>query len=385
VKYTLSLSEHLKNKIQEIVDLDSDPFYLYDSNKIKQTCQKFLDIPYSPKAIHFAMMANSTPQFIKIIKEAGLSLFINSIMHLDTAQQLGFTGKDIIYAASAMEKKVMLRAHTSGALVILDSLGQFNQWCKLLPDSPVGLRCNIGDLVVPRKTIAGYFIGKDSRLGLTTESIEKLTGDPRVIGLHIYVGTNILDIDYFLACYRQIVKLSALFPKLQFLDFGGGFGLFEDSREEFDVKKYGSSVSRLMNQLSEQAGHPIKLFLEPGRIIGGDAGYFICKVVDIKECANQQLIGVNASCVQFPRPLFYPDSAFHPISIIHKTPSTNNAPLRLSSVYGCSTYSQDFLARNVQLPNVAFDDIVVLGYAGSYCATAHTSFLGFPTAKEYFL
>jgi diaminopimelate decarboxylase len=108
-------------------------------------------------------------------------------------------------------------------------------------------------------------------------------------------------------------------------------------------------------------------------------------VTDIKIFNDQQLIGVNASCVQFPRPLFYPDSAFHPVSVVRNNGSSTGNSIMPSSIFGCSTYSRDYLAREIDLPQAHIGDLVILGHAGSYCATAHTSFLGFPKAEEYFL
>jgi diaminopimelate decarboxylase len=384
-KMALILSEQLESKIRELALSNNQPFYLYETTKILRNSRKLLDIPYAPKSIHFAMMANSNPQFLDLIKAAGLGVFVNSIMHLDMAIEQGYTGEEIIYAASAMDKDTMQKAESCGALVILDSIGQYVQWSSLFPNRQVGIRCNIGTLVAPKETLAGYFIGEKSRLGLTLEEIESLKGDPHISGLHTYVGTNIVDIDYFLDCYSHIADLAESFPALQFLDFGGGFGLEERDAQKFDMQAYGQRISTLMNQVSEKVERQVKLLLEPGRIIGGDAGYFVCQVVDIKIRGDHQLVGVNASSVQFPRPLFYPDSAFHPVSILHQNGTGNNRDRLVSSIFGCSTYSRDFLARDVLLPQVSVGDIVVLGYAGSYCATAHTSFLGFPQANEYLL
>ena len=379
------LNKYLRTEISNLSNSGKCPCYLYDTKRIQQNCQRFQNIPVSNKSIHFAMMANSTPQFISIIKQAGLNVFVNSLMHLETAQNLGFSGEEIVFAASAMDETTMRKVNDSGALVIIDSIGQLDQWSSLFPDAGVGIRCNIGELVEPKNTLAGYFIGKESRLGFTIDEIHKLKGNPNILGLHIYVGTNIFDIDYFLDCYSQIINLSELFPELRFLDFGGGFGLAEESYEEFDMDAYGKKVSKLMIKVSKKLGRRIKLILEPGRIIGGDAGYFICEVVDVKYRNNQQLIGVNASSVQFPRPLFYPGGAFHPVLVIRETESLNNKPGIKSSVYGCSTYSRDYLAQNINLPPVSVREILVFAYAGSYCATAYTSFLGFPQAKEYFI
>lgn len=382
---SFQITERLENRILELSATQGGPFYLYDTEIIRQNCNKFLNIAYPAKSIHFAMMSNSTPQFLEIIREAGLNIFVNSRMHLETAIKLGYLGEEIVFAASAMDETTMIEVKQSGAIAILDSIGQLNKWFALYPDTGVGIRCNIGEMVVPKKTLAGYYLGKESRLGLTIDSISNLKGNPNISGLHIYVGTNITDINYFIDCYNQVTKLAGFFPGLQYLDFGGGFGIGENTIQEFDLETYGHRVSRLMSQVSEKTGREIKLILEPGRIIGVNSGYFVCKVVDIKDRNKQQMIGVNASCVQFPRPLFYPDDAYHPVLILHKTAYSHAKSGMASSIYGCSTYSRDFLARDIVLPQVSAGDIIILGNAGSYCAAAHTDFLGFPKAKEYFL
>jgi diaminopimelate decarboxylase len=344
-----------------------------------------MSIPYPAKSIHFAMMANSNPAFIKIVKEAGLYIFVNSTMHLDIAEKIGYHDQEIIFAASALDEATMTTVKNSGAILIVDSLGQLQQWSSLFPDAGVGIRCNIGELIVPKKTVAGYFLGKHSRLGITPDVITSLKGNPQISGLHIYVGTNITDVNYFIDCYSCLTELAGLFPGLRFLDFGGGFGIGKEAFETFDMKSFGLMVKKLMDRANRIAGREISLILEPGRMIGVNAGYFVCKAVDIKEQNDKQLIGVNASSVQFPRPLFYPEEAFHPVRILHQNGHSDGHPGMTSSIYGCSTYSRDFLARDIRIPKVFKGDIIILGHAGAYCATAHTDFLGFPKAKEYFL
>lgn len=127
------------------------------------------------------------------------------------------------------------------------------------------------------------------------------------------------------------------------------------------------------------------MILEPGRIIGSSAGYFVCKVTDIKKRNENILLGVNASSVQFPRPLFYPDTAKHPALLLHRGKIQNSSEARLTSIYGCSTYSRDFLTRDIQLPPAELGDIIVLGNAGSYSSSSYTEFLGFSKPKEIFV
>lgn len=381
----LQIEEPLRQRIWEIARQQRAPFYLYETAGIAKKCRQFASIPYAPKAIHFALMANSSPRFIGIVKAAGLNVFVNSLLHLELVQQLGFRGEEIIYAASAMDGNTMLKVQESGALAVMDSLSQLERWRALFSGAEAGIRCNVGDRVEPRSTLAGYFIGKESRLGLSTDEICSLQGDPGISGLHTYVGTNILDVGYFLECYQRIAELALLFPQLRFVDFGGGFGLAEEDPGQLDMQAYGKEVAALMRGISHKLGREIRLILEPGRIIGGEAGYFVCEVVDIKTRPEQVFIGVNASVAQFPRPLFYPDSAFHPVAVIRATGQAAEGMRRRSSVYGCSTYSRDYLARDLLLPECSSGDLIVLGNAGSYCSGAHTSFLGFPEAEEFYI
>jgi len=362
----------------------SAPCYVYDTSRIERNCQRFLEIPYEPKSIHFATMANINPDFLRVVRKSGLSAFVNSIDHLREVLAAGFPGEDTVFTASAMDDDAMSVIRRHGVRVNLDSPTQLERWRRLFPDSPVGIRCNIGDKVEPKDTRAGVFLGHRSRLGFNMEEIEAVAGDPLVTALHLYVGTDIMDVDYFMECYRALWDLAELFPGLECLNLGGGFSVSDRESTSFDMESYGERVSRLMKERSRSLGRDIRLELEPGRIIGCDAGYFSCKVTDVKVRSGFQFIGVNASSTQFPRPLLYPDSAFHPAAILRGSRILSGEGIP-SSVYGCSTYSRDFLARDTALPPAEIDDWVVLGQAGSYCASAHTRFLGFPPAEEIFI
>lgn len=378
----------ISDKVREFLVVRSgettDPCYAYDTARIEGHCRQFLDIPYQNKSIHFATMANIHPTFLRLVRKNGLSAFVNSLEHLGEVLAAGFAGEEIVFTASAMNEEAMSAAMAYGVRVYLDSPRQLEQWKALFPDSPVGIRCNIGNGVEPKDTRAGVFIGIRSRLGFTRDEIELIAGDPLVTALHLYPGTDIMEVDYFLECYRALWDLAVHFPNLESMNLGGGFSVSDRGTATFDMKTYGERVSGLMKERCTSLGRPVRLVLEPGRIIGCDAGFFACRVTDVKLRGGTQFIGVNASSTQFPRPLFYPDSAYHPTAILRDGRILDDEGIT-SSVYGCSTYSRDFLARETALPEAEIDDWVVLGNAGSYCASAHTRFLGFPPAEEIFL
>jgi diaminopimelate decarboxylase len=379
-----AIPENVREFIVDRAASGTAPCYVYDTAGIEVHCRQFLDIPYERKSIHFATMANIHPEFLGVVCRAGLSAFVNSLEHLRQVLAAGFTGDQIVFTASAMDDEAMTVAQGHGVRVYLDSPSQLDQWRGLFPASPVGLRCNIGDRVEPKDTRAGVFLGIGSRLGFMPEEIEAVAGDPLVTALHLYPGTDIMDVDYFMECYEALWDLAAFFPGLDSLNLGGGFSVSEQGTATFDMKSYGERVSRLMRDRSKALGREIRLVLEPGRIIGCDTGFFACRVTDVKVRGGSQFIGVHASSTQFPRPLFYPESACHPVAILRGKRVTNGQAVP-SNVYGCSTYSRDFLAREALMSRAEIGDWVVLGNAGSYCASAHTRFLGFPPAEEIFL
>jgi len=378
------LNEKILSAINNQIEKEFEAFYIYDIEKIRNHCQVFQNIAYQNKSIHFASMANVNPQFLKIVKEEKVNVFVNSVLHLKSVQEAGFSNQEIIFTASALTAKTMQFAHNCGVQLNLDSLNQLQLWQKLFPGEKVGIRCNIGDKVNPYATHAGVFIGKESRLGFTREEIASIPDKSVIKGLHLYAGTDIFDIDYLINCYHELVGISIDFPKLEYLNFGGGFGVAENGNKVFDMETYNTRISQLMSEVSSQKGYSIKLILEPGRIMGGDAGYFVCNVTDVKK-RDICLVGLNASTVQFSRPLMYPDIASHPVIIIRNGIQVISEDLFPTIIYGCSTYSRDLFSRKISLPEILIGDIVVFGNAGSYSASSHSQFLGFQKPEEYFI
>ncbi len=379
------LEKSVLDYIQSKANKEFDPYYLYNSEKIKEKCQLFLQIPYPNKSIHFATMANINHQFLNLIKENGLNVFVNSHLHLDAVQNVGFREKEIIFTSSAMSVNTMKIVDRSNARVNLDSPKQLKQWKELFPSKKVGIRCNIGDKVKPYSNHAGSFIGKESRLGFTWDEIQSIEDKSFINGLHLYVGTDVFDINYFIECYNELIRFSDIFPNLEYLNFGGGFGVSEDGKTQFDIKTYGEKVSELMGKVSKNRNKNIQLILEPGRIIGGNSGYFICFVTDTKKRKDRDLVGVNASTVQFSRPLLYPDSANHPVVVIRKGKQVLSVEKRTTTIHGCSTYSRDIFSDKILLPEIKIGDIIVFGNSGSYCGSSYMNFLGFEKPQEYFI
>ena len=379
------LNSKILNFINSKSEKEFDPYYIYDSEVIRSNCRIFQNIGYTNKSIHFASMANINPQFLSIVKDEKVNVFVNSIPHMQVARTVGYREREIIFTSSALTEKTMRIAHSYGVQLNVDSPNQLALWMKIFPGEPIGIRCNIGDTVKPYSNHAGFFIGNESRLGFTREEIEQIAQKSIINGLHLYAGTDIFDVDYLIDCYKELIDIAAYFPKLEYLNLGGGFGVCENGEQQFDFSHYNRLVKELFSKITSCDGSNLRLILEPGRIIGGRAGFFVCNVTDVKKRCNNNLVGVNASIAQFSRPLLYPDIANHPVMIIRDGVQLTADSLFLTSIYGCSTYSRDLFSKMALLPKLKIGDTVVLGNAGSYSASSYTQFLGFEKPVEFFI
>ncbi|GAB4284527.1 MAG: diaminopimelate decarboxylase [Marinilabiliales bacterium] len=377
----------LSNFLKQNHNTITQPLYLYDIQRIEDNCNKMKNcINYADTSFHYATMANSNVDFLKIIKKQSFNVFVNSLNHLKLSKKCGFKPQQIIFTASSLDEQTIDYLHDNKILLHLDSINQLDYWAKKYPGTPVGIRCNpVSNGKEAKKTRGGYFLGKQSRLGLTFEEIINLKHKELICSLHIYVGTDILDVDYFFKHYKKLADLAVYFPNLRYLDFGGGFGVDEYQEKCFDFDKYGEGVDNLMKEISLIYGQPLKLILEPGRIIGSNAGYYITKIIDTKDRFDKQVVVLNSSIVQFPRPLFYGEKTKHPVYVFDKDGNIKTTGNHTCMLVGCSTYSRDIFIDNLNIGKLTAGDFVVFGNSGAYCSSSYTQFLGFNKPKEIFI
>jgi diaminopimelate decarboxylase len=381
----MNFSNQILEEINKRTQNSFSPFYIYETETIRRNCHHFNNIEYKDKAIHFATMANINLDFLRIVRGEGINVFVNSLLHLEAVMEVGYEAEEIIFTSSGLSREIMQKAGNMGVHMNLDSPNQLKMWESIFQNKPVGIRCNIGDKVEPYSNHAGTFIGKESRLGFTNQEIRELENKNNIQGLHLYAGTDISNIDYLMSCYSEIIEMAEMFPNIEYLNFGGGFGVEENGKNYFDFEEYNLKVSKLLTETSKKLGKKLKLILEPGRIIGGQAGYFVCKVTDLKQRPNLFLAGVNASTVQFSRPLLYPETANHPVAIVRNGKPIESVDNYPTMIYGSSTYSRDIFAKRKNLPKLEMGDLIIFGNAGSYSASSHSTFLGFPKAEEFFI
>jgi len=371
---------HEQNNLsaRALVERFGSPLYVYDASKIRQNVRKFKEIPYENIDIYFASMCNNNPHILSLMRDMGVKVFVNSPKHLLIAYRCGFLPHDIVFTSSNLSDSDFDYVIRDNVILNVDSLGQLGKYGIRNPSSRVGLRINPINLLISDKT-KNVFVGPGCRLGILETEIDEAFRiasryELSLNGIHVYLGTNLMDLDFFKRGAEEVLRIARRFPELGYVDFGGGFGVRSHFQETgFDMVGYGLMISEKMRGFSETMGRDVKLILEPGRAAIANAGYFLTTVIDVKDRPEKIYIGTDASVDMFPRPLFYED-AFHEIAVYGK--NAQKPCNKLADVCGNTTYSRDFIGRDRFLPEVAEGDVLIVHNAGGYCYSAITDFLG---------
>jgi diaminopimelate decarboxylase len=359
------------------------PAYVYDLDRLRQRCRRLAALPFPRKRIFFATMANDHPEILACIRKERIGAFVNSANHLRLVLDAGFAPANVVYAASNMTPDEMTSCIELGVNLVLDSLGQLETLASLrLGDVEIGIRLNVGSALDKRhlRHDPSY------RFGLIEDELPDALaiarrGRIRIGGAHSYFGTDIREPQLLLDGLQRLARTAAALPDLRYLDVGGGFGVPDaDGEPEFDLEGYGKSAASLLRAIEDRLGHSLEIYIEPGRYLVSDCGFFFAKVIDRKIREDRVFVGTNASVAGFPRPLIYPEIAKHPCSIAGADMREPH-PLPLW-ICGNSTYSQDFLARGIALPLPECGETLVFRNAGAYGRSMLTRFLGKNTPAE---
>lgn len=382
----------MKTRTQSAISVDivnagiehTRPIYVYDLERLRARCRELEAIPVARKSIFFATMANDHPSILACIRDRGHGVFVNSPRHVRLVRELGFPPSRIVYAATNMMGEEMDLCLRMGVRLILDSLGQFRLFCELAKrGEEVGLRLSVGS------ALDGVDLWDDPsyRFGLVRDELPLAVAmarryGVRIVGAHSYFGTDLTSAKLLADAMERLGQAAEVLPDLRYLDVGGGFGVTKrDDESGFNLEEYGRLAAQVIDRLEHHRGQPLDLVLEPGRYLSASCGFFFVKVIDVKERWDRVFVGTNGSVAIFPRPLMYPDRAVHPCEIIG---NRGFQPPLERPVYICgnSTYSRDFLARDVRLALPEPGDTIVFHNAGAYCRSMITEFLGKDRPKE---
>lgn len=189
----------------------------------------------------------------------------------------------------------------------------------------------------------------------------------RVAGIAVHIGSQIVDSEPYERAAGEIFALERALAEegipLEYVDLGGGFGVAYGDETEMDLSGLAATI------VPTVAERGLRLVLEPGRFIVGEAGTLVVRVLYVKRSGAKTFVITDGGMTELLRPSHY--DGYHRIEPVRTRP---DAPVVVSDVVGPVCEDGDFLARDraIELPSPG--DLMVVRTAGAY---------GFSMASNY--
>jgi diaminopimelate decarboxylase len=197
-----------------------------------------------------------------------------------------------------------------------------------------------------------------------------------VRGADVHIGSQITDLSNLETAFRLLVEfvhtLRADGHTISHIDFGGGLGIPYDMDAEVppEPHAYAAMVKRVAHNLG------CTLMFEPGRLIVGNAGILVTRVLFMKRGEAKTFVVVDAAMNDLIRPSLY--RSHHEILPLNHSPETS----LVADVVGPICETGDFLARDREMPDVRPGDYLAISSAGAYGFVQASNYNSRPRAAE---
>lgn len=360
---------------ESLISKYGSPLYVYDAEVVRRAFQQFQStFDYTPRDFHYAIVCNKNAYLVRLLYDLGCGVHANTPGDAHAALAAGIPAHRILYSGTNLNRADFDYLIGHSIRLNLDSLDQLRDLANTGYHGDVGLRLLIDDEDRP------------NRIGVAppelTHALEIAGASGlRLVGLHMYAGTNTSRVERFLACLDRLVESSDLLPDLDYLDIGGGYGVaYKDGATPLDVARLGREVSNRMAELSRNRGRPIRLFLEPGRTLVARAASLFTTVVSVKERGGRRFVGVDTTIGNI-----VVESVYHSFHRIEAVPARGPLLDVPTDVCGNTTHSRDYLARSCRLPKLQPGDLLVVRDVGAYGYAMSSHFLNRPRPAEVVL
>ncbi len=352
-----------------VIDLMGEygsPLYIYSRSEIEKNWQLF-DQAFGthPHLICYAVKANSNLAVLNVLAKLGSGFDIVSIGELERVIAAGGDSSRCVFSGVSKSTTEIKKALELGVFCFnveseqeLEHIDSVAEAIDIV--APISIRVNPD---VDAKTHPYISTGlKENKFGVDVDAALSLYRKAhqseflRIVGLDYHIGSQITEVSPFIEALDKalelIAKLQSEDIQVSHLDLGGGIGISYKNEKTINISEYVQSV---LNRVDD-----LKILLEPGRAIVGNAGIFVTKVEYLKQNSIKSFAVVDGAMNDFMRPSLY--GAYHNAQVVKESADGIRARWDLVGPV-CET--GDFLAKNRDL-TLNQGDYIALMSAGAY-------------------
>ena len=301
---------------EALVDAFGTPLYVYEEDVIRRQCRAMREaFAAAQPELHYAVKANHNPAILRIVRDEGLGIDAVSPFEVRLCLELGFKPEQILFTGNNTSEGEFAYCLTEGVPINVGSLVELERYGKLNPGGRVSLRIN-PDVGAGHHhhVITG---GPHSKFGIyhteraaIAELLER--HELKLVGIQSHIGTGILRTDEMLQAMEIILDTARNFPALEFVDFGGGFGIpYRPEEQPLPLKELGSAMCERFASFCSEYGRPLKMKLEPGRYLVAQSAALLVRVTNIQSTPAHTFVGTDSGFNHLVRPAMY--GAYHEV------------------------------------------------------------------------
>jgi diaminopimelate decarboxylase len=370
--------------IAELARRFGTPFYLYSARTLKRHFRVFDEaFAGTDHLVCFAMKALSNLSILKLFASMGSGFDIVSVGELMRCLRVGASPDRIVFSGVGKTDEEIAAALEAGILMInIESrpeLHRVNEVAgRMKLRAPVSLRVNPDlDPGTHPHISTGH---RDSKFGVPLSQVHEYYAEARslsnleLVGLSTHIGSQITDTSPFSEAAEKVKAivngLRSAGVSLKYLDLGGGLGI-PYQEEPPAPAEYAQVILKPIRDLG------LKIITEPGRVIVGNAGILVTRVLYVKETDVKRFIVVDGAMNDLIRPVLY--EAYHEIRPVDRR--SVGKPV-VADVVGPVCESGDFFARERAMPEPRPGDLLAVMSAGAYGFVMSSNYNSRPRAPE---
>jgi len=371
--------------VTRIAEAVGTPAYIYSHATLTRHFQA-LDEAFSsvPHLICFALKANANLAVLKLFAGLGGGLDVVSGGELYRGLAAGVLPERIVYAGVGKTREEIAYALKSGILMFnVESDQELRRISEIAVElkrtARIALRVNPD---VDPKTHPYIATGlKQSKFGIDIgraieeyEAAKKLPA-LEVVGIHQHIGSQITKIQPFVDSLTRTVGLVRTLREqgtdIRYIDIGGGLGItYNDETPPLPIE-FAQALIGVVRDLGAT------VILEPGRVLVGNAGILVTRVLYTKQSPVKNFVVVDAGMNDLARPSLY--GSYHAIWRVHRVSGRDDVTV---DVVGPICESGDFLAKDRKLPRFEPGELMAVMSAGAYGHTMSSNYNARPRAPE---
>ncbi|WP_171122602.1 MULTISPECIES: diaminopimelate decarboxylase [unclassified Ruegeria] len=374
--------------ISEIAASVGTPFYVYSTATLLRHFKLFDDaLDGMDHLVCYAMKAASNQAILKTLAQAGAGMDVVSGGEYLRAKAAGVPGDKIVFSGVGKTADEIRTALTGG-------IRQFNVESEpemevinaialeLSVVAPITVRVNPD---VDAKTHAKIATGKsENKFGIPIARASEVYAHAaslpglEVIGIDVHIGSQLTELEPFELAYTKVAELTeqlrAEGHNIRRLDLGGGLGIpYTRANDAPPLPvEYGALIKKTLGHLD------CEIEIEPGRLIAGNAGLMVSKVIYVKSGEGRDFLILDGAMNDLIRPAMY--EAHHDIVAVNEpAPGVEQQPY---DIVGPVCETGDTFAKQRSMPPLAPGDLVAFRSAGAYGAVMASEYNTRPLIPE---